>query len=323
MFLALASLGIAGASLRPLTGIVNDIQQSSAAARRDLGSALAEPPEPGHSTVRTDDRGRRSRVKEPLPRLARHEREIRFDGVTFTYPGAEHPSLHAVELTVPHGQTVAIVGPNGSGKTTLMALIPRLFDPDEALDNPRGGGRVLIDGHDIRMVSLRSLRRQIAVVTQETVLFRGTIAENIAYGMRGATREQIEAAARGARAEEFIAAKGGFDAEVGERGLTLSGGQRQRLAIARAILRDPAILLLDEATSMIDAESEARINDALAEFSAGRTTLIVAHRLSTVMNADRIVVLDEGRLVDHGTHAELLQRCSVYKGIAEHQLVGA
>ncbi|MEM7756167.1 MAG: ABC transporter ATP-binding protein [Planctomycetota bacterium] len=318
MFLTLASLGIAGASLRPLTGIVNDIQASSAAAQRVL-ELLQEPSEPG-----LDERKLGERRSGPLlPRLARHADSIRFDGVVFTYPNADEPALNGIELTVRHGETVAFVGPNGSGKTTLLALVARLFDPDEALDRPRGGGRVLIDGTDIKNVSVRSLRRQIAVVVQETVLFKGTIAENIAYGVPGVTHDQVVSAARGARAEEFIAAKGGYEAQVGERGLTLSGGQRQRLAIARAILRDPSILILDEATSMIDGESEAQISDALAEFSSGRTTLVVAHRLSTVVNADRIAVLDQGKLVDVGPHAELLERCDVYKRIADRQLVGS
>src|SRR5690606_34110856 len=166
----------------------------------------------------------------------------------------------------------------------LLSLLPRLFEPDD--------GRVLIDGVDISGVRLRTLRRQIGVVTQEVVLFRGTIAENIAYGVRGATREQIERAARRAHAHEFIVQKsGGYDAQVGDAGVALSGGQRQRVAIARAILRDPAILLLDEATSMIDSESEAQITEAISEFARGRTTFIIAHRLSTVVNADRIVVM--------------------------------
>jgi subfamily B ATP-binding cassette protein MsbA len=222
-----------------------------------------------------------------------------------------------VDLVVRHGERVAVVGPNGSGKSTLLSMVPRLFDPDE------GDGAVLIDGRDIREVSIRSLRRQIGVVTQETVLFRGTIRENIAYGADDAGDERIIAAARRARAEEFIAAMpGGYDAMVGERGLTLSGGQRQRLAIARAILRDPAILILDEATSMIDADSEAKIAEAIADFTRGRTCLIVAHRLSTVIGADRIVVMDRGRIVDEGRHAELLARCEVYRLIARRQLVG-
>jgi ABC-type multidrug transport system fused ATPase/permease subunit len=251
-----------------------------------------------------------------LPKLARHCESIRFDGVTFTYPRAERPALDQITLEIRHGQRVAIVGPNGSGKTTLLALVPRLFDP-----NP-GSGAVLIDGRNIREVAVRSLRRQIGVVTQETVLFRGTIRGNVAYGADDASEERVVAAAKKARAHEFIAAMPkGYDTPVGEQGLTLSGGQRQRIAIARAILRDPSILILDEATSMIDADSEAKIAEALAEFASGRTCLIVAHRLSTVINADRIVVMDAGRIVDDGTHAELLKRCSVYRLIAENQLV--
>jgi ABC-type multidrug transport system fused ATPase/permease subunit len=308
MILALAGLGIAGGSLRPLTGIINDIQQSAAAAER-IEQMLAEPSEPGHDPS--------------LPRIGRHADSIRFDRVWFTYPGGDQPAIRGLTLEIPHGQTLAVVGPNGSGKTTLLSLVPRLFDPDDASPEGGSGGAVLVDGRDIRTVSVRSLRRQIGVVTQETVIFEGTIAQNIAYGADGATRERIVEAAKRARAHEFIEARGGYDAMVGERGLTLSGGQRQRLAIARAILRDPAILILDEATSMIDAESEAHITAALSEFSAGRTTLVVAHRLSTVVNADRIAVLDRGELVDLGTHDELLARCPTYRQIAERQLIAS
>jgi subfamily B ATP-binding cassette protein MsbA len=300
MVLTLVALGIAGASLRPLTGIINDIQGSAGAATRIL-ELLHAPGEPGHG--------------KDLPPLPPHRSSIEFRGVTFSYPGAEEPSIRDLSLEIRHGETVAIVGPNGSGKTTLLSLVPRLFDPD--------GGEVLVDGVDISTVSVRSLRRQIGVVTQETVLFEGTIASNIAYGASGVTREKITEAAERARAAGFIAEKGGLDAVVGERGLTLSGGQRQRIAIARAILRDPTILILDEATSMIDADSEAKIGQALAEFSTGRTTLVVAHRLSTVMNADRIAVLDQGRLVDCGKHGELLERCTVYRQIAQRQLIPA
>jgi ABC-type multidrug transport system fused ATPase/permease subunit len=297
----LLALGVAGAALKPLTGFVNDIQGAAGAADR-LEELMKAAPEPGH-----DSR---------LPKLARHCESIRFDGVTFTYPRAERPALDQITLEIRHGQRVAIVGPNGSGKTTLLALVPRLFDP-----NP-GSGAVLIDGRNIREVAVRSLRRQIGVVTQETVLFRGTIRGNVAYGADDASEERVVAAAKKARAHEFIAAMPkGYDTPVGEQGLTLSGGQRQRIAIARAILRDPSILILDEATSMIDADSEAKIAEALAEFASGRTCLIVAHRLSTVINADRIVVMDAGRIVDDGTHAELLKRCSVYRLIAENQLV--
>lgn len=309
LILALGALGIAGASLRPLTGIINDIHQSAAAAER-IEQMLAEPAEPGHD--------------KDLPRLSRHSGAIRFEHVTFTYPEADHPAIRDLTLEIPHGQTLAVVGPNGSGKTTLLSLVPRLFDPDGVkthLDDPQGVVRV--DGTDIRTISIRSLRKQIGVVTQETVLFGGTIAQNIAYGAEAPTHERIVEAAKKARAHEFIEAKGGYDTVVGERGLTLSGGQRQRIAIARAILRDPAILILDEATSMIDADSEAQITAALAEFAAGRTTLVVAHRLSTVLNADRIAVLDKGELIDTGTHSELLDRCAVYRQIAERQLIPA
>jgi ABC-type multidrug transport system fused ATPase/permease subunit len=315
VLLALGALGMAGASLKPLTGLTNDIQQSSAAAAR-IKELLDAMPEPGHDSS--------------LPRLPRHTVSIEFRDVTFTYPGAVRPSLNSIYLTIQHGERVAFVGPNGSGKTTLLALVPRLFDPDRPSAAERAGahpeqelgGAVLIDGQDIRKFSVRSLRRQIGVVTQETVLFRGTIRSNIAYGAEDAGEEAVTAAAKRSRAHEFIEnIPGGYDAVVGEQGLTLSGGQRQRIAIARAILRQPSILILDEATSMIDADSEARIADALLEFARGRTCLIVAHRLSTVINADRIVVMDQGRIVDQGSHAELLDRCSVYRLIAQNQLV--
>jgi ATP-binding cassette, subfamily B, bacterial MsbA len=302
--LTLAALGVAAASFKPLTGILNDIQSSAASADR-LRELMGRTEEPGHNFK--------------LPKLARHAKSIEFANVTFAYPRQERPALDGISLELPHGSRIAVVGPNGSGKTTLLSLVPRLFDPQR--------GRVLIDGVDISTVSVRSLRRQIGVVTQETVLFRGTIASNIAYGAGadeagGVTREKIVEAAKRARADEFIrATPKGYDTEVGEQGLTLSGGQRQRIAIARAILRDPAILILDEATSMIDADSEAKIGAALEEFASGRTSLIVAHRLSTVVGADLIVVMDHGKVVDQGTHGELLERCEVYRLIARHQLI--
>lgn len=300
----LAALFAAGASLKPLTGLVNDIQQSGAAAER-LKELLSAPPEPGHDAT--------------LAKLPRHRESIEFRRVYLTYPRAERPVLYDINLRVEHGETIAVVGPNGSGKTTLLALIPRLFDPDSGPG--RVGGQVLIDGRDIRLVNLRSLRRQIGVVTQETVLFKGTIRSNIAYAAEGATEERIRDAARRARADSFVEAlPKGYESEVVEQGLNFSGGQRQRIAIARAILREPAILILDEATSMVDAESEAQINAALGEFSRGRTCLIVAHRLSTVLSADRIVVMDQGRIVDVGRHAELLERCAAYRQIAQRQL---
>ena len=300
----LVALGAAGASLKPLTGLLNEVQASSAAAQR-LAELMDLEPEPGHSSK--------------LPKLPRHCESVELDRVTFTYPNATRPALDGVSLRVAHGERVAIVGPNGCGKTTLLGLIPRLFDPDAG---PTGldGGRVMIDGRDIRDYQLRSIRRQIGVVTQETVVFEGTIASNIAYGAEGVTLEGIERAAKKARAHEFITQlPNGYDTLVGEAGLTLSGGQRQRLSIARAILRDPAILILDEATSMIDGESEARIAEAIGEFSSERTCLIVAHRPSTIRSADRIIVMDEGRVIDEGTHETLGERCTIYKQLFQRR----
>jgi subfamily B ATP-binding cassette protein MsbA len=196
---------------------------------------------------------------------------------------------------------VAIVGRSGSGKTTLANLLPRFYDVS--------GGAILVDGHDVRDVTLASLRRQIGVVTQDTVLFDDTIAANIAYGMPEARPEAIEAAARAANAHEFIQAQpSGYQTVIGERGQRLSGGQRQRLAIARALLRDAPILVLDEATSSLDSESERLVQDALATLMRNRTCFVIAHRLSTVQRADAIVVLDRGRLVEIGRHDELLAR---------------
>lgn len=305
------ALGAAGASLKPLTGFANDIQQSSAAAER-LAELMRSPAEPGHDHA--------------LPKLPRHSVSIEFKDVWLTYPGADRPALRGVTFSIPHGRTVAFVGANGCGKTSLLSLIPRLFDPDPEVppgtDEPgRPRGSVSIDGQDIRRFAVRSVRRQVGVVTQETVLFKGTIRSNIAYGSEGATESSIVHAATQSRAHEFISrTPDGYDTVVGEQGLTLSGGQRQRLAIARAVLRDPAILILDEATSMIDADSEAAINDAINQFGRGRTCLIVAHRLSTVLNADLIVVMDQGRIVDSGRHAELLERCPEYRLIAHRQM---
>lgn len=306
----LAALALAGAALKPLTRAVQEIQTAEAAAKR-ISELLNEPPEPMWTTRIA--KGRR-------PRLPRHAESIEFDSIRFTYPNAETPALDGISVDIPHGATVAFVGPNGCGKTTLLSLVPLLFEPDS--------GCVRIDGRDIADVDLRSLRRQISVVTQETVIFGGSIRDNIAYGRRSAaeppTDEQVIDAAKRARAHEFIERlPDGYDTILGEHGSTLSGGQRQRLAIARAILRDPAILILDEATSMIDADSEHKIADAIAEFSTGRTCLIVAHRLSTVVNADRIVVMDQGRIVQSGDHDELLRSSDLYQSLARTQLVAA
>jgi ABC-type multidrug transport system fused ATPase/permease subunit len=248
--------------------------------------------------------------REPLNK---HHKSIVFEGVTFRYENSNEPSISNVSLSIKHGECVAIVGPNGSGKTTLLSMLPRLLTPQT--------GTILIDGVDISQVDLHSLRSQIGVVTQETVLFRGTIAQNIRFGT-DATMEQLQTAATHAHASEFIEAmQGKYEADVYESGNSLSGGQRQRLAIARAMLRDPAILILDEATSQIDTESEAMINDTLDRFCETRTVLIIAHRLSTVQMADRIIVLDKGSLVDTGTHDELLGRCEIYARLAQTQLI--
>jgi ABC-type multidrug transport system fused ATPase/permease subunit len=300
---ALAALAAAGNSLKPLTTIVQDLYASAAAAQRIDGLMdLAPEPTDEWSVPGATD-------------LPRHARSIEFERIAFTYPGAEGPALDGVSLSIHHGETIAFVGPNGSGKTTLLSLIPRLLEPS--------AGAVRIDGRDVRAATLRSVRRQIGVVTQETVLFRGSFADNIAYGSPGADRAAIEHAARIARADEFIRQKGGYDAPLAERAQSLSGGQRQRLAIARAVHRDPAILILDEATSMLDADSEHKIAEAIDDFSSGRTCLIVAHRLSTVLHADRIVVMDRGRIVDVGRHDELLERCPLYATLARRQLIPA
>jgi subfamily B ATP-binding cassette protein MsbA len=294
-------LAAGGASIKPLAGIQAQVKESQAAAERLL-EALAVKSEPILPETR-----------RLFPSLPRHRVEVAFEGVAFRYPKANREALAEIDLRVAHGQTIAIVGPNGAGKSTLLSLLPRLIEPT--------AGRVTIDGTDIASVNLRSLREQIGVVTQQTVLFEGTIADNIAYGRRHAPRAAIVAAARAAFAHEFIDAHpAGYDRVLGEGGEGLSGGQKQRLAIARAVLRDPAILILDEATSQIDAESEAKIAQALRELRQGRTTFVIAHRLSTVVDADAIVVMVDGRISAIGTHHELLQRSPVYQTLTRTQL---
>jgi ATP-binding cassette subfamily B protein len=234
---------------------------------------------------------------------------VSFNRVGLTY-GEGEPTLSGIDLEVRAGRTIALVGPTGSGKTSLVALIARLYDPTE--------GSVSVDGADLREVDVSSLRRQIAFVADDPFLFSATVADNISYAVPGASQERIEQAAKRAMAHDFIEAlPDGYETVVGERGLTLSGGQRQRIAIARALIAEPRILILDDATSSVDATTEEAIKQGLREAMAGRTTFVVAHRLSTISLADEIVVMDAGRIVDRGTHEELLERCPLYAEIAE------
>ena len=296
---ALAALFYVASKFKPITMVYSEVAEASAAGERLLEIFHMEPEE-NHKQQTIE-----------LPRLNQY---ISFNQVTFQYPKAETPAINGITLRIEKGQTVAFVGPNGCGKTTLLGLVPRLYDPTS--------GSITIDGNNLAEVTLASLRKQMAVVTQETVLFRGTIAENIAYGCENPDMDAVRAAAQHAYADEFIQKKpGGYESQVGDRGESLSGGERQRIAIARAILRDPAILILDEATSMIDAETESLITDALATFCKDRTSLVIAHRLSTVVDADCIVVMNAGGIVDQGTHTELIQKCLLYQQLCRTQLV--
>jgi ATP-binding cassette subfamily B protein len=232
---------------------------------------------------------------------------IEFDGVTFSYEGSG-PALMDIDLKVAPGQRVAIVGQTGTGKTTLVKLVNRTYDVHE--------GQVRIDGVDVRKWNLEALRRQISIIEQDVFLFSRSVAENIAFGKPGATRDEIEAAAKKAQAHEFIMAfKDGYETVIGERGVTLSGGQRQRLALARAFLTDPRILVLDDSTSAIDSETEDKIQRAIYTAAAGRTTLIITHRLSQIRWADLIVVLRGGKVVAMGDHAALMAESEAYRRI--------
>jgi len=244
---------------------------------------------------------------------------VRFEDVSFAYAheGEEkHEVLHDIDLEVRRGEVLAIVGSSGSGKSTLVHLIPRFFDVT--------GGRILIDGHDVRDVTLASLRAQVGIVTQETVLFNDTVRNNIAYGQPHVPQKEVEAAARAALAHDFIVAlPAGYDTVIGERGVRLSGGERQRLAIARALLKNAPVLILDEATSALDSESEALVQSALHNLMSGRTVFVIAHRLSTVRRADRIVVIENGTIADIGRHEELMTKLGTYRRLYELQFADA
>ena len=251
-------------------------------------------------------------IKSPV-RLKETKGEVTFDNVTFSYSSGEIV-LNNINLGVPAGKVIALVGPSGAGKTSLVKLIPRFYDPI--------GGRVLIDGIDIRTVTLKSLREQLGIVPQETILFSSSIRDNIAYGKLDANNEEIEAAAIAANADEFISKlPEGYDTIVGERGSKLSGGQAQRISIARAILKNPRILILDEATSSLDARSEELVQKALETLMKGRTTFIIAHRLTTIHNADEIIVLKSGCIVQRGTHDELLAQDGIYRSLYQMQVL--
>ena len=290
---------LAASSMGQLSEVWGEVQLAAGAAERisellDEQPQIAAPP-----------------IPQPLPQPPRGE--LALDRVSFSYPSRPGTlALENVSFTVKSGETVAIVGPSGSGKTTIFALAQRFFDPQK--------GSVLVDGIDVRKADPQEVRARIAVVPQETVVFSGSVFDNIRFGKPEAPEEEVLAAARAARVDEFAERlPAGYDTQVGERGVTLSGGQRQRIAIARAILRDAPILLLDEATSALDSESEHFIQQAIEKLTANRTTLVIAHRLATVRNADRILVLENGQLIAEGSHAELITTSALYARLSKLQ----